>query len=288
LRDIKAPFLAYSSSASSPAISQTPIPSSSSAWSSLGSLGETLNQSILQQFTSPAKNSSPSLGMVDQCGSSVKSSATYTYRKSTLDSKLVPSRGSNFELALEVAGLGGDVQYLRSQVQGKRYYSLTPSISLGLSAQAGMLLPTNAISGNPRTGIADRFFLGGPLTLRGYKNNTVGPTDIAPDQTKDSLGGDVYGRCGVEIIKELPAKWCLLSPSYLHTFLNCGNLLGWSSLLDKEARSQALKEIKCSAGIGIVAPTPLGRLELNFVAPLNSTPTDSIQHFQFGLGFNFH
>lgn len=72
--------------------------------------------------------------------------------------------------------------------------------ALAFGATAGFLLPLGVSSVNRPTSISDRFFLGGPNSLRGFKQRGVGPSELRrileepkPDGLalpRDALGGD--------------------------------------------------------------------------------------------------
>ncbi|KAK0189768.1 hypothetical protein F5146DRAFT_638985 [Armillaria mellea] len=63
----------------------------------------------------------------------------------------------------------------------------------------------------------DRFQLGGPLSVRSFQSNGLGPRDGS-----DSLGGDIYWSAGLSIISNIPRKahW----PVKTHLWLNAGRL----------------------------------------------------------------
>jgi outer membrane protein insertion porin family len=72
--------------------------------------------------------------------------------------------------------------------------------ALGFGATAGFLLPLGVSNVNRPTSISDRFFLGGPNSLRGFKQRGVGPSESrrileepkpdGPALPRDALGGD--------------------------------------------------------------------------------------------------
>lgn len=70
--------------------------------------------------------------------------------------------------------------------------------------------------------IADKFFLGGPLNLRGFEIRGCGPKFES-----DSIGGDLFWATGLHIYTPLPfssTKPKSLGSSFrLHGFLNAGN-----------------------------------------------------------------
>jgi outer membrane protein insertion porin family len=96
----------------------------------------------------------------------------------------------------EVSGLGFDrrLQFAKQHLEWQALLPVSPSVTLSLSASVGMMLPWG-VEGNqgtmdagstsqpaaaaisPACCIADRFFIGGPSTLRGFKFKGLGYAD---------------------------------------------------------------------------------------------------------------
>lgn len=70
--------------------------------------------------------------------------------------------------------------------------------------------------------LLDRFFLGGPLSVRGFKLNSIGPKE-----GKESLGGNFYLESGISMSFPFTQD----SKKYLvnQIFVNGGNLIDLSS-----------------------------------------------------------
>jgi outer membrane protein insertion porin family len=194
-----------------------------------------------------------------------------------------------------VAGLGvlGDVDTLKLSATARYYWQLPierGKPSFGLSFLGGLLRPWAALRpGATGTGtqtlINDRFFLGGPLSVRGFNVYGVGPRDEG-----DALGGDLSAAVSAELSFDLPSEVLTTYGVRGHVFANAGNVTSLAGVLGI-CPAPSLQELdlgyRASAGVGIVAPTPFGRLELNFSRPLRHTSKDLPQRFQLGLGVNF-
>ena len=78
----------------------------------------------------------------------------------------------------EVAGLGGgDVKYLKATMETqfvKTFQSLWPRTHFICGARGGMLW---SLEQGQRTRITDRFHLGGPTDVRGFREFGIGPKD---------------------------------------------------------------------------------------------------------------
>jgi len=138
----------------------------------------------------------------------------------TRDKIINTTRGHYANLGLEVAGgpLSGDNNYYKLEFRGSKFFPLAEFQDqvLAVIGRAGVaesfgdsakLLTRNIntfdslgnaitvpISYVPDVPFYDRFFLGGPQTLRGYEFRTVGPKD----STGEPIGGKTYGFVSLE------------------------------------------------------------------------------------------
>ncbi|CAN0086692.1 unnamed protein product, partial [Phaeothamnion confervicola] len=113
---------------------------------------------------------------------SLKGSVGYRFRQDRRDDRLAPATGSYFAFDSEVAGLLGDVRFVKSSVEAQMHVPLVDfgrsvpntirPVALNLCASAGCMRP---YGGDRPARINDRFFLGGPLVLRGFQPFGVGP-----------------------------------------------------------------------------------------------------------------
>ncbi|WAR02835.1 SAM5A-like protein [Mya arenaria] len=118
--------------------------------------------------------------------------------------------------------------------------------------------------------INDRFFLGGPLTLRGFNKNGVGPHSDG-----NALGGDVYCMSGLHLYTPLPfrpGKGGFGNIFRSHFFVNtgtCGNVQNLSiDQLNRGNLDSFKNTLRMSYGFGIVLRLGgIARVELNYVIP---------------------
>lgn len=86
------------------------------------------------------------------------------------------------------------------------------------SLWGGMLVPI----GDKPSSIADRFYLGGPTSVRGFSMHSIGPQSEG-----DYLGGEAYWAGGLHLYTPLPFRPGQGGFGELfrtHFFLNAGNL----------------------------------------------------------------
>ncbi|KAJ0183039.1 hypothetical protein K1T71_001015 [Dendrolimus kikuchii] len=132
------------------------------------------------------------------------------------DEPIFPTKGSWVQFTSELAGLGGGVANLKTELHAQTNHSLFESVVLQVTGSLGVL---HDMFG---TEIPDHFFLGGATTLRGFTQRGVGPTSDG-----QYTGGTMYWASGVHVYTPLPfqpGKNGLGSLFRSHMFLNAGCL----------------------------------------------------------------
>eukprot|EP00842_Homolaphlyctis_polyrhiza_P005878 jgi/Hompol1/6291/HPOL_004919-RA len=221
---------------------------------------------------------SASFSIRNDAGHSLKSAITHSLSFDSRDDAMLPSRGLYWKAFQEIAGIGGDVRHIKAEVDSQISMPLPLGFSVSASVRGGVLAPW----GGSRTRINDRFFLGGPLSLRGFKQSGVGPKD-----GNDSLGGDLYWAAGLSLLLPLPIVD--FKTIKAHVFVNGGSLAPIQFDKSPAANAHALFGTpSIGAGFGLVAKFTIFRLELNYGIPLTAVSSDSVKTaLQFGIGMNF-
>lgn len=275
--------------------------------STSGSMHEFGYNGFWRQLTGLSQNASPSVR--NDAGDTFKSSISHTWINDRRDNPILPTSGYYTRTNNEIAGLGplaGDVAFLKSELESQQALSIpipgikgdSSGVSLTTGFRAGLLYPLtlNGASNPSLSRINDRFQLGGPTDVRGFRLSGLGPRDGA-----DALGGDVYAAGGANLLLPLP-KVGAEKPLRLQAFVNGGRLLGLRSK-DKEgalsseevqqSMQETIKELgnglpSMSAGVGLVYAHPAARFELNFSLPLVLRKgEEGRKGLQFGIGINF-
>jgi outer membrane protein insertion porin family len=221
----------------------------------------------------------------EQAGPSLKSVIRHTWAKDTRDSRVLPNTGYLIKAVQELAGLGGDINYWKQETELQANKKLAWDSVIQLSVAAGVM---NTFLPGTRLNIMDQFFLGGPLTLRGFNIKGVGPHEDGC-----ALGANAYWCTGLHLYTPLPfrpGKGGFGDYFRTHFFVNAGNL----STVDfgrqwRENLTSLTSTARWSYGAGIVLRMGgIARLELNYCVPVRSQPGDSVNHgLQFGIGVTF-
>lgn len=215
-----------------------------------------------------------SIYIQQQEGERVTSAISQRLSYNTLDSRLDPTDGVIARFDTELAGLGGDAQYLKFRVGGTYYRPIVEKWILSVLGETGYVFGY----GNEDVRINERFYIGGD-TLRGFEDGGIGPRDIA---TEDSLGGNQFWRGSVEM--SFPSGLPEDLGVRLHSFSDFGSL--WS--VDSTGAGIAdEKDIRMSAGFGVSWKSPMGPVRGDFAAPIMKGKYDQEEIFRFSFGTRF-
>ncbi|KAI9306932.1 surface antigen-domain-containing protein [Cunninghamella echinulata] len=221
-----------------------------------------------------------------QSGQNNKSSVYHSFVHDTRDHVTLPTKGRYIGLFQEFAGVAtkGDVQFIKHELVGQCLHTLQESkqgtedafrLSLSIGGKAGYLTSLD----NKEINLSDRFYLGGPLSVRGFKSGGIGARD-----GNDSVGGNAYWALGASLISTIPGSAHL--PIKLHAFANAGNLSQQQN--NEKTLQDLIRDPRVSVGAGVIFHHEFARVEANFCVPLQSRPGDIIEEgIQFGFGINF-
>ena len=158
---------------------------------------------------------------------------------------MIARHGSYSQSSLELAGLGGDSQFVKWSTEHQVNVPLPMKSIVQWCFSAGAIWPLLQGRNQPIR-INDRFFLGGPLNVRGFDYHGAGPHSegsislFIVNAMKHTLylpgaalGGDCYWASGLHLYTPLPFLYHrenLMSYVRLHYFLNGGNVFNTQSV----------------------------------------------------------
>jgi outer membrane protein insertion porin family len=236
-----------------------------------------------------------SLAVVESEGVANVSSVGYTVAYDTRNIAMNPTSGAFVSFSQDLAGVGGDVNYIRSVADARGYYPITNKLTLVGRAQGGVIEGW----GGDDVRMTDLFFKGGE-TIRGFKRAGIGPRDACEnpitgdrvgDCRKDSLGGKVFWATTAELRFPFP-----FIPDNLGMqgaiFLDAGSLYDPSEqALDAVAREGSYilntSDVRMSTGFSIIWQSPLGPLRADIAEALLKADFDKTEIFRFGASTNF-
>jgi outer membrane protein insertion porin family len=211
--------------------------------------------------------------------SSVGSTVTYN----TLDNTKSPTSGFKSQLSQDLAGLGGDVKFLRTTEDMRYYHPINDDVVGLVRGQGGYITGW----GGQQVPLLNSFF-GGPTMVRGFAPNGFGPRDLTPGSTMDNVGGTMYWASTLELqsnIPGVPQEYGLKASA----FVDAGSVFKYGGPTIFPGSTQSLQVansniIRSSVGVGLTWASPFGALTVNYAVPLTKAAYDVVQPLNFTAG----
>lgn len=192
--------------------------------------------------------------------------------RNTTDRYIDPSRGTVASTTVEYAGgpLGGDSDFVKYFLNGKVFFPVTESTVLSANALWGHAVST--VGG--RVPIFERFFLGGPYSIRGFRSRELSPAD---PNTGELIGGN----------KELVMNLEYVFPLF--------NEVGFKGVLFFDSGNTWRQGdwpwdgpgLRYAAGFGVRWYSPMGPLRFEWGWNLNPAPGEAKRVAEFTIGTAF-
>jgi outer membrane protein insertion porin family len=221
----------------------------------------------------------------------------YTLTYNTLDNNKLPTSGLFAELRQDLAGVGGDVNFIRTSGEVRKYYEVFSDVVSVFKLQAGNL----ASWGGQDLRMLDHFQMG-PNLVRGFQPAGIGPRDLTPGTTNDALGGTLYWGASIEaqtplyfLPKDVGIK--------LAAYVDAGSLWNYQGPTSWNVTGETLlvgldspSMIRSAVGVGLLWDSPLGPLRFDLAYPITkycaTAPggvevCDRTQIFRFSGGTRF-
>lgn len=226
---------------------------------------------------------SGSRALCDQVGASLNSSAGYTLAIDRRNDPVRPTRGWTGTIRQDLAGLGGDVNYVKTEIETAAYYGITPAWIVSVNGSVGYV---GGWSGDA-VRINDRFFRGGN-TFRGFETAGMGPRDLT---TNDALGGNFYAVGTVELTLPnfLPETYGIKTS----LFTDVGTLgvlddrytLTTAGLQDANIVDDL--SLRAASGVSIHWKSPMGPIRFDISKVWSKEDYDKTESFRFSTSTQF-
>jgi outer membrane protein insertion porin family len=240
-------------------------------------LRHNINYTIKREKVKGASERS-SFHIREQEGTNITSAIGHSLTYDRTDSRIISKNGYLLGVSQEIAGLGGDIKYLKHEIEGKYFRSFyNNKITFKLKGDAGNIRGW----GGQKVKIQDRFNVG-DYNLRGFAGSGIGPRD---KRTDESIGGQNYytGTAEVNFPLGLPKEFDVQGAA----FIDMGAL--WSYDISKAKKDKAhlysKKDIydskmpRASYGFGFIWVTRFAPIEVYFGYPFKKTSYDKKQRF---------
>jgi outer membrane protein insertion porin family len=235
--------------------------------------------------------------LCDQEGDFLTSRIGYSFNWDRRDNSNRATRGFDLSVSQNLAGLGGDVHYLSTELEGGWYYGLPwRGWRLSLRGTAGYIFGYN----DEEVRINDRFFKGG-ASFRGFDVAGLGPRQMLVSdatgeilQLGDSLGGNLYAIGTLQMDVPLPLPESFGVGAALFTDFGTvgilddsstrsipGSVAGQTYIVEDEA------SLRASAGVSFFWDSPFGPVQFDFAYPFASEDYDREEEFRFSTRTRF-
>ena len=219
-------------------------------------------------------------------GAALTSLVGYTLSYNTLDNNRNPTSGLYAEFKQDFAGLGGDVNFIRSTAEARSYYEVFSDVVAVLRLQGGHITGW----GGKEMRMLDHFQMG-PNLVRGFAPAGIGPRDLTVGTTRDPLGGTMFWGASVEAqtpLYFLPKDTGMKAA----VFADAGSLWDYKGATSWNVTGETLapadsKSIRASVGAGLIWNSPFGPLRFDYSFPLLKESYDRLQQFRFSGGTKF-
>ena len=196
-----------------------------------------------------------------------------SYAIDTRDSTSFTRNGFKTSLGTEVFVPGSDLEYYKVTFRTDSFFEINRERDIVLRLK-GITYYGQGYGGTDGLPFYDKFKIGGPKSVRGFRKNSLSPLD----STGKPLGGDFAVAGSSELIFRPPFE---LPVDNLRTafYADFGAAF-------KDYDSADFGDIKGSVGLSIKWISPFGGISISFSKPVNKEEGDKTESFQFNLGTN--
>ncbi|WP_292064559.1 outer membrane protein assembly factor BamA [Brevundimonas sp. UBA7664] len=227
-----------------------------------------------------------SSALCDQIGSFINSSAGYTLLVDRRNDPVRPTRGWTGTIRQDFAGIGGDVNYVKSEAEVSAYWGITPSWVVTATTSMGYI---SGWGGDPIR-INDRFFKGGN-SFRGFETAGIGPRDLTLGTNNDALGGNFYaiGTLEMTLPNGLPEEYGIRTSLFADVgtvgILDDRYTLGAGGVPNPAIVDDLA--LRASAGLSIHWRSPMGPIRFDLSHILGKEDYDKTETFRFSTSTQF-
>jgi outer membrane protein insertion porin family len=225
------------------------------------------------------------------------SALTWSLARDSRDYFLDPKTGSKNSVFVEYAGgsLGGDPNFVKSVADSAWYYPLFWDTVIMARGRFGYV---ESLIGKP-VPLGERFYVGGPTTLRGFRYGTAGPLEpsyspvagaINPATGQPAVTGQQvagFNRLGgnKEVIFNFEFSFPIVPAARLKGVLFYD--IGKAFSTDEVRETVKFSELRQSYGWGFWWLSPIGPLRFEWGYIVKRRPEDQPSQFEFSIGALF-
>ena len=256
-----------------------------------------LSYDLTRENIGKIDNGAP-LEIQSEKGSSWTSSITPNLAYDSRDHFFNPSEGTKSELSVKYAGLGGNNNFLKTDLRARWHYSFLKdpnwggNYTLAIGGTLGYGVGFDNRPGPNDLPLFERYFAGGINSVRGFKDRTLGPhgtvhacsdgTPVLPGPacgggatlvtvaSKEVIGGDKLAVLNNEVLFPVYEQYGLRGVAFFD--------------IGQAFNSFDFNDFRMSVGAGVRWMSPFGPLRVELGFPLNKKKGDDPSVIGFSLG----
>ena len=214
-----------------------------------------------------------------------KSSITISLNWDSTDDFYLPREGFTFSQSFEKSGLGGDADFLKSRTTFNKYIGLDDYI--GFDAIFRYKARYYAIIDNGYVPLAEKFYMGGIGSVRGYEAYSISP------MIEDETGTDTYKGIPIRRVggtqtfsNNIEVSFPLIPKAKMRlvTYLDWGII---SDNITQNILEGTNNQSRAGYGAGIEWFSPVGPIQLMFSKAISPQEGDKTSNFEFTMGQRF-
>ena len=201
-----------------------------------------------------------------EVGTRITSLVEGSLSRDTRDSVFTPTRGGRADLIVDVAGLGGDSKFVRTIASVSYFQPVIWETVLAGRVEGGYGFGL----GDQDLPLNERFYLGGPNSIRSHKFRQISPVDESGTKT----GGTSEVLLNIEYL--IPVIFGIRFAA----FFDAGNVYGFTKDFD-------LTDVRKAAGVGVRWQSPFGPIRLDYGFNLDRKDGEKASQVHFSVGAPF-
>jgi outer membrane protein insertion porin family len=215
-----------------------------------------------------------SINLLDQQGTHLTSLIGVSLARDTRDNNFETTKGGASSISFDFAGVGFGEKWFRVLGSQSYFWNVWRDHVLGVRALGGYSLgwSTNSVP------LFERFFLGGPNSIRSFKAQQVSPQD----SSGTAIGGNI------ELLGNVEYTVPLFYGIRAAAFFDAGNV--WGPDISAGQKFD-ISVMHYAAGLGLRWLSPFGPIRVDYGVNLNPNtvppPRQQFGNFQFSVGSAF-
>lgn len=210
-----------------------------------------------------------------------KSSVIVSGKYDDTDDFYLPRKGVMLSQSIENAGVGGEAKFVKTRTTFGAYKGLEEYVGFDLisryKAKISYVKDTGFLP------IAEKFYMGGIGSVRGYESYSLSPTTQADATASDGIrryGGEYSATNSFELSFPLVPKAKMRVVTYLDW--------GYIGTSEKSNGTYLVENLSRGGfGVGLEWFSPVGPIQLMFSKPLAEEEGDKTSVFEFTMGQRF-